>query len=245
MPHLAEGVGELALGNALVYHAQPLLQPRRRKLPCYLPHRAIKIHQAPIELQCGRYSDTIVFQHLSPVFSPRLPLGLHAHRLDLDLDLICSEVGKDWHHEHQVCSILRFIPSRSRHHLSCLRSSLPPPPDSLPSFLPVSSGPWPPVPAPFRTPPRGKAGLTTPRVRTLTGKEIELDIEPDYKVARIKERVEEKEGIPPVQQRLIYGGKQMYDISLTGVERTGEGERRCLVPAHVQAPAGIRKQPAA
>ena len=29
-------------------------------------------------------------------------------------------------------------------------------------------------------------------------------------VSRIKERVEEKEGIPPVQQRLIYGGKQMY-----------------------------------
>ncbi|KAL8930764.1 MAG: hypothetical protein Q9208_000305 [Pyrenodesmia sp. 3 TL-2023] len=48
------------------------------------------------------------------------------------------------------------------------------------------------------------------RVRTLTGKEIELDIEPDYKVSRIKERVEEKEGIPPVQQRLIFGGKQMY-----------------------------------
>lgn len=48
------------------------------------------------------------------------------------------------------------------------------------------------------------------RVRTLTGKEIELDIEPDYKVSKIKERVEEKEGIPPVQQRLIYGGKQMY-----------------------------------
>ena len=47
------------------------------------------------------------------------------------------------------------------------------------------------------------------RVRTLTGKEIELDIEPEYKVSRIKERVEEKEGIPPVQQRLIFGGKQM------------------------------------
>ena len=29
-------------------------------------------------------------------------------------------------------------------------------------------------------------------------------------MSRIKERVEEKEGIPPVQQRLIYGGKQMY-----------------------------------
>ncbi|KAK6434923.1 hypothetical protein LTR95_008897 [Oleoguttula sp. CCFEE 5521] len=47
------------------------------------------------------------------------------------------------------------------------------------------------------------------RVRTLTGKEIELDIEADYKVSKIKERVEEKEGIPPAQQRLIYGGKQM------------------------------------
>ncbi|KAK9475829.1 ubiquitin-related domain-containing protein [Lipomyces japonicus] len=49
------------------------------------------------------------------------------------------------------------------------------------------------------------------KVKTLTGKEIELDIEPTDKIARIKERVEEKEGIPPSQQRLIYGGKQMND----------------------------------
>ncbi|KAL1932103.1 hypothetical protein VTP01DRAFT_9159 [Rhizomucor pusillus] len=40
---------------------------------------------------------------------------------------------------------------------------------------------------------------------------IEIDIEPNDKIARIKERVEEKEGIPPPQQRLIYGGKQMAD----------------------------------
>lgn len=32
----------------------------------------------------------------------------------------------------------------------------------------------------------------------------------EQQVSRIKERVEEKEGIPPVQQRLIFGGKQMY-----------------------------------
>ena len=30
-------------------------------------------------------------------------------------------------------------------------------------------------------------------------------------MTRIKERVEEKEGIPPAQQRLIFGGKQMAD----------------------------------
>ncbi|KAK0746162.1 ubiquitin-related domain-containing protein [Schizothecium vesticola] len=49
------------------------------------------------------------------------------------------------------------------------------------------------------------------RVRTLTGREIELDVEPSDRVSQIKEKVEEKEGIPPAQQRLIYGGKQMVD----------------------------------
>lgn len=39
------------------------------------------------------------------------------------------------------------------------------------------------------------------KVKTLTGKEIEIDIDPTDTIERIKERVEEKEGIPPVQQR--------------------------------------------
>ena len=33
-------------------------------------------------------------------------------------------------------------------------------------------------------------------VKTLTGKEIEIDIEPSDSIERIKERLEEKEGIP-------------------------------------------------
>ncbi|CEL59584.1 NEDD8 OS=Caenorhabditis elegans GN=ned-8 PE=1 SV=1 [Rhizoctonia solani AG-1 IB] len=49
------------------------------------------------------------------------------------------------------------------------------------------------------------------KVKTLTGKEIELDIELEDKIARIKEKVEEQSGVPPPQQRLIFGGRQMTD----------------------------------
>ncbi|PVG03482.1 ubiquitin [Serendipita vermifera] len=49
------------------------------------------------------------------------------------------------------------------------------------------------------------------KVKTLTGKEIELDIDPDDKISRIKEKVEEQSGVPPPQQRLIFSGRQMVD----------------------------------
>ncbi|CAI9771548.1 unnamed protein product [Fraxinus pennsylvanica] len=53
------------------------------------------------------------------------------------------------------------------------------------------------------------------KVKTLTGKEIEINIDPTDTIERIKERVEEKEGIPPVQQRPIYAGKQLADDKTT------------------------------
>ncbi|KAJ7603950.1 ubiquitin [Mycena polygramma] len=49
------------------------------------------------------------------------------------------------------------------------------------------------------------------KVKTLTGKEIELNIEPEDKITRIKEKVEEQSGVPPPQQRLIFSGRQMQD----------------------------------
>ncbi|CAA7022870.1 unnamed protein product [Microthlaspi erraticum] len=49
------------------------------------------------------------------------------------------------------------------------------------------------------------------KVKTLTGKEISIEIDPMDTIEKIKERVEEKEGIPPPQQRLIYTGKQLAD----------------------------------
>ncbi|KAH7978177.1 hypothetical protein HPB49_004729 [Dermacentor silvarum] len=55
----------------------------------------------------------------------------------------------------------------------------------------------------------GRHSLPGPSMRVSYRRPIEIDIEPNDKVERIKERVEEKEGIPPAQQRLIYSGKQM------------------------------------
>ncbi|EJD01695.1 ubiquitin [Fomitiporia mediterranea MF3/22] len=49
------------------------------------------------------------------------------------------------------------------------------------------------------------------KVKTLTGREIELDIDEEDQVSRIKEKVEEQSGVPPQQQRLIHGGRQMQD----------------------------------
>lgn len=48
------------------------------------------------------------------------------------------------------------------------------------------------------------------KVKTLTGKEIAVELKSDAQVYRIKQLLEEKEGIPPSQQRLIFQGKQMY-----------------------------------
>mmetsp|Transcript_2731 Transcript_2731/g.3883 ORF Transcript_2731/g.3883 Transcript_2731/m.3883 type:complete len:273 (+) Transcript_2731:170-988(+) len=66
-------------------------------------------------------------------------------------------------------------------------------------------------------------------VKTLTGKTVSIEVEENESIEDVKAKIAEKEGIPPEQQRLIFGGQQLQDAKTLGDYDVGDDSTLHLV----------------